>query len=127
MAGRADGPGQRRVIDAFDRWLAGGIERREDDAVGILEAAGELLEEIAHARVAVRLHDGDDAAAYRGSGGPQHGSNLDGMMSIVVVNRHAVPGARELEAPSHAGEARNGAADDIVADVGLGRHGNGSK
>ena len=61
VAGGADGLGQSDMIDAVDRQLARRVERRDDDAVGVLEAGGELAEEIAHARVAVRLDDGDDA------------------------------------------------------------------
>src|SRR5438132_372478 len=60
--------GQGHVVHAIDRHLASRVERRDDDAVGVLEAGGELAEEIAHARVAVRLEDGDDTAARAGTG-----------------------------------------------------------
>ena len=48
------------VVDAVDRRLAGRIERRHDDAVGVAEAGAELAEEIVHARIAVRLEHSDE-------------------------------------------------------------------
>ena len=119
VAGGADGLGQRSMVDAVDRRLAGRIERRDDHLVGILEAGGELAEQVAHARVAMRLDQGDDAAARAGAGGLQHGGDLDGMVAVVVVDGHAVPGAGELEAALDAGEAGNGLADHVVGDAGL--------
>ena len=97
--------------------------RRDDDAVGILEAGGELVEQVAHARVAMRLDHGDDAAACAGAGGLQHRGDLHGMMAVVVVDGDAVPGAGELEAALDAGEARHRLADRVVGDAGLARRG----
>ena len=111
MAGGADRLGQRGMVDAVDRQLARRIERRDDDAVGILEAGGELAEQVAHARVAMRLDHGDDAPARAGPGRLQHGGDLDGVMAVVVVDGDAVPGAGELEAALDAGEAGQGRAD----------------
>ena len=70
-----------------------------------LKQAANSLEEIAHARVAVRLDDGDDAPARAGPRRLQHGGDLDGVVAVVVVDGDAVPGAGELEAPLDAGEA----------------------
>ena len=50
----------------------------------------ELVEEVAHARVAMRLDDGDDAPLGAGAGGLQHGGDL-GRMMAVVVDRSAMP------------------------------------
>ena len=106
VPGGADRLGQRAVVDALDRQLARRIERRDDDAVGVLEAGGELVEQVAHARVAMRLHHRDHAPARAGARRLQHGGDLDGMVAVVVVDGDAVPGAGELEAPLDAGEAR---------------------
>jgi hypothetical protein len=38
------------------------VHIRDADNVGVVEAGGEILEQIAQARVAVRLHDGEHAA-----------------------------------------------------------------
>ena len=51
------------AVDAFDGLLARGIDRRDHGDIGIVQAFGELLEGIAQAGVAVRLHHGDDRAA----------------------------------------------------------------
>ena len=67
MAAGADALRQRLRIDAVDRILAGRIDRRHDDRVGIVEAGGELVEQVVQAREAVRLGDGDDAALGRAS------------------------------------------------------------
>ena len=123
MPGRPDRLRQGHVIDAVDRQLACGIERRDDDAVGVLEAGGELGEQIAHARVAVRLDDGDDAPSRAGARRLQHGGDLDGMVAVVVVDGNAVPGAGRLEAALDAGEARERLAQGIVADARLAARG----
>ena len=119
-----------RMASASDTWSTPSIGsspaeymRRDDDAVGILEAGGEIVEQVAHARVAMRLDHGDDAAARAGAGRFQHRGDLHGMMAVVVVDGDAVPGAGELEAALDAGEARHRLADRVVGDAGLARRG----
>src|SRR5258708_20730567 len=51
---------QRIEVDAFDRRLAGRVDRRDDGGVRAVHAGAELLEKIAQPRVTVRLHDRDD-------------------------------------------------------------------
>ena len=51
------------AVDAFDRLLARGIDRRDDRDIGIIQAFGELLEGVAQAGVAMRLHHRHDRAA----------------------------------------------------------------
>ena len=53
---------QRLRIDAVDRVFAGRIDRRHHDRVGIVEAGGEIVEQVVQPREAVRLGDRDDAA-----------------------------------------------------------------
>ena len=53
------------AVDAFDRLLARGIDRRDDRDVGIVQAFGELFEGVAQARVAMRLHHGDHGTGSR--------------------------------------------------------------
>ena len=62
MAAGADAMHQRFRVDAVDRLLAGRIDRRTIDGVGVVEAGGEFVEEIVQAGVAVRLGNRDDAA-----------------------------------------------------------------
>src|ERR1700682_1625971 len=57
MAARAQSLYQRVAVDTGNRRLAGGIDRRDDDVIGVVEAGAELLEQVAQACVAVRLHD----------------------------------------------------------------------
>src|SRR5438105_5527677 len=97
--------GQGHVVHAVDRHLACRVERRDDDAVGVLEAGGELAEEVAHARVAVRLDDGDDAAARARPGRLQHGCDLYRVMAVVVVDSYTVPRSGEMEATLYSVEA----------------------
>ena len=51
------------AVDAFDGLLAGGIDRRDHRHVGVIQAFGELLEGVAQAGVAMRLHHRDDGTA----------------------------------------------------------------
>ena len=51
---------QSIAIDARDWRLSGGVDRGDQDRIGIVEAGAELVEQVAKARVAVRLDDGDD-------------------------------------------------------------------
>ena len=60
MAAGADARHQRLGRHPLDRLLAGRIDRRHDDRVGIVEAGGELVEQVAQAGEAMRLGDGDD-------------------------------------------------------------------
>jgi hypothetical protein len=67
VAARADALHQRLGRDAFDRILARRIDRRDHHGVGVVEAGGKIVEQVAQAREAVRLRDGDDAALGRES------------------------------------------------------------
>ena len=59
---RAQAFGQRLGIDALDRLLARRIDRSDEHDVGIVEGVLEVVHQIVQPRVAVRLHDRDDAA-----------------------------------------------------------------
>ena len=61
VAGLADAFGHVVLVDALQRLLAGRVERRHDDVVGLAEAGAEIAEQVVHARIAVRLEHGDDA------------------------------------------------------------------
>ena len=62
MAVRAQAEHEMIAIDAWDRRLAGRIDFRDDDGVGVVEAGAELLEQRLQPREAMRLHHGDDLA-----------------------------------------------------------------
>ena len=64
MAADAKAFDERVTVDAFDGRLPGGVDRRDDDRVGVVEAGAEPVEEIAEPGVAVRLDDGDDMEQY---------------------------------------------------------------
>ena len=74
------------LVDALQRLLAGRVERANDDVVGLVEAGAELAEEVVHARIAVRLEHGDDAAAREGAEG----------RVIAVVQPHRYTRLRDL-------------------------------
>ena len=102
---------QRVAVDALDRRLAGGIDIGDDHHVGVVEAGAEFLEQMGQARVAVRLHDGDDLARGGGARGAQHGGDLDRMMAVIVDDGDAVDLAGLGEAPLDAAEAGQRLAD----------------
>ena len=104
MAVRIDRRGQRLLVDALDRRLAGGIHVGDDHGVGVVEAEREGIEQRLQPRIAVRLHDGDHLSPGRLARGAQHGRDLDGMMAVVVENLHAVPFAGAGKTALHAAE-----------------------
>ncbi len=106
MAGGADAFGQRLLVDAVDGRFTSRVHGRDYDIVGCREAGGEITEQVAHARVAMRLDHGDDTAPGAGARRLQHGRDLGRVVAVVVIDLNAVPRACELEAPFDAGEAR---------------------
>ena len=60
MAVAAHAVDQRVAVDALDRRLAGGIDRGDQHAVGMVEGGAEVLEQRLQAAVAMRLDDRDD-------------------------------------------------------------------
>ena len=79
------------AVDAFDRLLAGGIDRRDHRHVGVVQAGGELLERIAQAGVAVRLHHRDDGTVIGLARGAQRGGDLERIVGIIVDDGRAIP------------------------------------
>src|SRR5262249_60505699 len=69
------------------------------------ERRQELLPEMLRPRVAMGLEDRDDPAIEPGLGGGQGGTDLRGMMTVVVHHEHALGLALDLEAALHAREA----------------------
>ena len=57
--------GQRGGVDALDRLLARGIDRRDEHHVGVVEGVLEVLHQVAQPGEAVRLDDRDDALLAR--------------------------------------------------------------
>ena len=82
---------QMIAVDALDRRFAGRIDLGDDHGVGVVEAGRERLEQRLQARVAVRLHHGDDLALGRFARGLEHRGDLDRMVAVVVDDGDAVP------------------------------------
>ena len=72
MAARPHAFSKHIVGGARDRRFAGGIDRRHDDCVGIVEAGTELREKRRQACIAMRLHDRDNLALGNAARGTQH-------------------------------------------------------
>ena len=96
---------QRVLIYPVNRALACRVERRDDDVIGILEAGRKLVEQITHPRVTMRFDNGDDTAFGATPRGGKYRCDFDRVVSVVVVDRDAVPFADELEAAFDAGES----------------------
>ena len=118
---------QRVAIGAFDRRFAGRIDVRDDHRVGVVEAGAELLEQRRKPRIAMRLHHGDHLALGRFARGLEHGGDLHRMVAVVVDDGDAVPGAGAGEAPPHAAETCERAADRVIGDAELMRDGDGRR
>src|SRR2546422_545902 len=105
MAARGDGPRQRLGADLGDRLLAGRVHVGQEEEVGVVEGAAELVPERLRARVAVRLEEHDRAPAARAR--PQRlerRPDLGRVMAGVVPHEHAARFAPYLEAAIDAGE-----------------------
>ena len=133
---RAAQTGRQRVgIDPVDRCFASGIDRRDDDHVGVVERGLEVGHQVAEPGEAVRLDDGDDAAPGPDAGplprGGQDGADLDRVVAIVIDDGDAPAGKHDLtdagEAPLDAAEAREPGRDRGVVDPEFDRDGDGGK
>ena len=100
-----------------------GIDIGDDDRIGIVEAGREFVEQRLQARVAMRLHDGDDLRLGRGARGAQHRSDLDRMMAVIVEDARRPSIRRSGEAALDAAKARERAADRVDAHAELMRDG----
>ena len=89
MAVRAHRLGERRGLDAGDLVLAGGVDVRQHEHVGVVEGAREVVEEIARARVAVRLEGDHDAAGVHLARGGERRADLGRVVAVVVDHAHA--------------------------------------
>ena len=103
--------------DALDRRFAGGINVEDGQRVGILKCGGELVHEIAGAGVAMRLEYDVDFAEAALPRGRKRGTNLGGMMAVVINHADARGLASQLEPAIHAAEVLESDADVVGADV----------
>ncbi len=91
------------IVTPGNRRLAGRIDVGEHDDVGQRERGAEVVEQIARARVPVRLEHGDEPRRAPVARRAQHRRNLRRMMAVVVDDRHA---ARRRRAPGSAARRR---------------------
>ena len=117
------------AVGAGDRRLAGGVHLVDDERVGVGEHLRELVEQVARARVAMRLEGEHDAAAGPAlAGGLDRRGDLGRVMAVVVDERDAcrcavATVAEELQPALDALEAGERALDRAVVDLELGRDG----
>ena len=111
--------------NAFDGLLAGGIDVEDEERVGIGKGGGEFVHQVAGAGVAVRLKDDMQAAEPALAGRGQGGSDLGGMMTVIV--NHADSGSlpAKLEAAIDPAETVEGSANLVRGNVERGADGNG--
>ncbi len=118
---RADRATERFAVRAGDRGFAGRIHLGDDERVGIRQHLRELVEQVARARVAMRLEDQHDTtvrpALARGLDGRR---DLGRMMAVVVHDRDLADAGVDvgdpLQAPLDALEAGQRALDGGIVD-----------
>src|SRR5699024_1494542 len=95
-----DAIGDQRPGDSGHGVLAGGEDVEDDDLIGQPQGLAELLPELHGPRVQVGLEDGPYASAVGDdpAGGGQHGTQLGGVMGVVVDDAHTAGDAAFLEA-----------------------------
>ncbi len=119
-----------RPSAASDRRFARGIDLGQQQHVGAGQHLHEILEQVARARVAVRLEGEHQAAARKGDARRlQRRRHLRRVMAVVVDQREAArtPFARRhlhvavvLEAPADAAEFRERALDRVAGNLQFG-------
>ena len=126
VAVRVDRVGERLARRARDGRLAGRVDVGDDEHVGLVEGARELLEERLRARVAVRLEGDDDAAVEARLRGVERRLDLGGVVAVVVDDHHvaglalaSVRLAEHREAALHAAERGDRVARDVERDLEL--------
>src|SRR5262245_62734504 len=95
---------ERLTGDACHRRLAGGVDLGEQQQVGVVERAEEVVEEIARARVAMRLKHYQEPACEALARSTQRGPDLLRVVSVVVDHQDATLLATHLEATVDAAE-----------------------
>ena len=113
---------QHLAGDPFDRVFAGRVDVGEKQLVGAVEGIEEVAEQVARARVAVRLKEHDDAAPEALARRRQRRPDLGRMVPVVAHHHDAADLAADLEAPVDAAELRQRVAHGLEAHVELGRH-----
>ncbi len=116
----------RAPVGIRDRLLARRVDLGHEQRVGRRQRAAEVVDQVACARVAVRLEREHQPPARPGlAHGVHRRLDLGRVMAVVVDQRHATGARRDfahhLEPPADALEARECALDRRVLDLELGR------
>ena len=123
---------ERPAVGAGDRRLARRIDLGDQQRVGRRQHLREVVEQVAGARVAVRLEHQHQAALRPGlAHGLERRGDLGRVVAVVVDERDAAARsldvAEHLQAPVDALEARQRALDGRVGDLELRGHGDGGQ
>ena len=79
-----DGIAQRLARNAVDFGLSRGIDFADEQDVTVIERGGEVVQAVPGPGIPMRLEDGDSPSIVEASGCRQRGSNLGGVVGIVV-------------------------------------------
>ena len=93
----ADGLHQPLGAGAGDGRLTGRVDVGDEQHVGLVEGAGEVVEQVARPAVTVRLEGHDDPVPFarvRPLGGLERGADLRRVVAVVVDEGHAADGRR---------------------------------
>ncbi len=89
VAGGANGVGQRRGGDAADGRFAGGVDVGQDQHVGLIEGAAEIVPKVLRARVAMRLKEHQQAVVAAAARRFERGANFHRVMAVIVDQGNA--------------------------------------
>src|SRR5690606_26894489 len=115
------------LVDPADRGFTGGIDISDDHRIGVVEAGAELFEQVAQARIAMRLHHGDHLLVIGLTRSGEHGGDFDGMMAIVIDDRNTFDFAGFGKAPLDAAEIAKAFFDDRFLEAHFLADGNGAE
>src|SRR6266481_4064860 len=127
MPGFANGCCQCFAGYAGNGRLAGGVDFREHQHIGLIEGAAEFVPQMLGARVTMRLEEHQQAIEFADARGFQRGADFSRMMTVIVDHRNVVDHAFDVEAAAHAREFAEALANQLRGNVEVERDGCGGR
>src|SRR5260370_22844907 len=117
VAGIANGGGKRFAGHDRNGRFASRIDIEQRQNVGLIECAAEFVPKMLGARVGMRLEEHEQAIELAAAGRLERGTNLGGVMAVVVNDGDLVDHALDVKAAAHAGKLSETFADQVCRNV----------
>src|SRR6266481_479983 len=125
VAGIANGGRKSFAGHAGDGRFAGGVDVQQRKDVGLIEGAAEIVPKMLGARVAMGLKEHQQSIELAAAGGFERGTNLGGVMAVIVDHGDVIDYALDVEAAAHSGKLDEAFADQVGRNVQIQSNGRG--